>query len=80
MRFGMVLTSDFNLPFVTSTPFSIGFAVDVEIAHSKAILPFFALFNLMNGTIKFCGLFLLIFFEDERPTPVNAARFGLLLF
>ena len=75
MRSGMVLTSHFNFPFVTSTPFSMCLLVDVETAHSKRILSFFALFNLMNGTIKFCGLFLLIFFEDGRPTPVHAAHF-----
>ena len=80
MRSDTVLTSDFNFPLVTSTPFSMCFAVDVETAHSKIILSFFALFNLMNGTIKFFGLFLLIFFEDGRPTTVNAAHFGLLLF
>ena len=76
----MVLTSDFNFPFVNSTPFSMCFAVDVETAHFRRILSFFAIFNLMNGAIKFCGLFLLIFFEDGRPTPVNTAHFDLLLF
>ena len=76
----MLLTSDFNFAFATSTPISMCFAVDVETTNSKRILSFFALFNLMNGTIKFFGLFLLIFFEDGRPTTVNAAHFGLLLF
>ena len=80
MRSGMALTSYFNFPFVNRTPFNICFAVDVETTHSKRILSFFALFNLMNGTITFCGLFLLIFFEDGRPTTVSAAYFGLLLF
>ena len=80
MRSGMVLTSDFNFPFVTSAPFSMCFGVVVETVHPKRILSFFALFNLVNGTIKFCGLFLLISFEDGRPTTVNAAHFGLLLF
>ena len=75
MRSGMVLTSDFNFPFVTMC-----FAVDVETAHSKRIFSFFAAFNLMNAAIKFCVLFLLIYFEDGRPTPVNAAHFCLLLF
>ena len=80
MRSGMVLTSNFNFSFVNSIPFSMYLAVDVETAHSKRILPFFALFNLMNGTIKLCGMFLLIFFEDGRPKSVNAAHLGLLLF
>ena len=62
MRSDMVPTSDFNFPFVTSTPFSMCFAVDVEARHSKRILSIFALFNLMSGTIKFFGLFLLFFF------------------
>ena len=81
MRSDMVLTSDFNFPLVTSTPFSMSFSVDVEeTTHSKRILSCFALFNLMNGTIKFFGFFLLIFFEDGGPTTVNAALVGLLLF
>ena len=80
MRSGIALTSGFKFPFVTSTPFSMYFAVDVETAHSKRILFFFTLFNLMNRTIKFCGFFLSIFFEDGRPTTVNAVHFGLLLF
>ena len=80
VRSDIILTSDFNFPFVISTTFSMCFAMDVETTHSKRILSFFALFNLMNGTIKFFGLFLLIFFEDGRPTTVNAAHFGLLLF
>ena len=80
MRSDMVLTSDFDFPFVTSTPFSMCFAVDVETTHSKRILSFFALLSLMNGTIKFFELFLFIFFKDGRTTTVNAAHFGLLLF
>ena len=80
MRSDIVLRSDFNFPFFTSTPFSVFFAVDVETAHSKRILSFLELFNLMNGTIKFFGLFLLIFFEDGRPTTVTSAPFGLLFF
>ena len=76
----MVLKSDFNFPFVTSTPFTVLFDVDVETTHSKRILSFLPLFNLMNGTIKFFGLFLLIFFEDERPATVDSAPFDLLLF
>ena len=81
MRSDMVLTSDFDFPFVTSTPFSMCFALDVETTHSKRILFFFfALFDLMNGTIKFFGMFLLIFFEDGRPTMVSAAHFGLFVF
>ena len=81
MRSDMALTSDFNFPFVTSTPSSMCFAVDVETTHSKRILSFFELLNLMNGTIKFFGLlFLFIFFEDRKATTVNAAHFGLLLF
>ena len=80
MRSDMILTSGFNFPFFTSTPFSTCFAVDLETTHSKRVLSFFALFNLMNGTVKFFGLFLLIVFEDGRPTTVKAAHFGLLLF
>ena len=76
----MALTSDFNFHLVNSTPFSMCFTLDVETTRSKRILSFFILFNLMNGTIRFFGLFLLISFEDERPTTVNAAHFGLLLF
>ena len=78
MRSDMILTSDF--PFVTSALFSMCFAVDVETTHCKRILSFFALLNLMNGTIKFFGLSLFIFFEDRRITSVNAARLGVLLF
>ena len=37
MRSGMLLTSDFTFPFVTSTPFSMCFAVELETAHSKRI-------------------------------------------
>ena len=80
MRSDMAMTSDFNFPFVTSTPFSICFALDIETTHSKRILPFFELLNLMNGTIKFFGLFLFIFFEDGKPATVNAAHFGLFVF
>ena len=78
MRSDIILTSDFHFPFVTSTPFSIYFAVDVEATHSRE--SFFALLNLMNGTIKFFGTFLFNFFEGGRLTTVKAARFGLLLF
>ena len=75
----MLLTSDFNFAFATSTPISICFAVDVETTNSKRILSFFALFNLMNGTIELFGLLLLIFFEDGRPATVNTAHVGFLL-
>ena len=44
----------------------IRFAVDVETTHSKRILFFFALLNLINRTINFFGLFLFIFFENGR--------------
>ena len=80
VRSDKVLKSDFNFPFVTSTPFSMCFAVDVETTHSKRILSCFALLNLMNGTTKFFGLFLFLSFEDGKPTTVNAAHFRLLLF
>ena len=76
----MVLRSDFKFSFITSTSFSAFFAVDVEPTQAKRILPFSALFNLMNGTIIFFVLFLLIFFEDGRPTTINSAPFGLPLF
>ena len=45
MRSDMVLTSDFNFAFVTSTPFSMCFAMDVETTHSKIILSFFCSFE-----------------------------------
>ena len=80
VRSNMVLRSDFNFPFVTSTLFSVFFAVDVGATHSRRSLFFLALFNLMNEAIKFLELFLLIFFEDGRPTTVNYAPSGLLLF
>ena len=80
MRSDIILTLDFNFAFVTSTTFSMCFAVAVETTHSERILSFFALFNLMNGTIKFFGLILLIFFEDGRHATANAVYFGLLLF
>ena len=76
----MVLRSDFKFFFITSTSFSAFFAVDVENTQAKRILPFSALFNLMNRTIIFFVLFLLIFFEDGRPTTINAAPFGLPIF
>ena len=76
----MVLTSNFNFPFVTSTPFSMCFAVDVETAHSKRVLSFFALSDLMNRTIKFFGFFLLNVFVDGTPKSVKAAHFVVLLF
>ena len=37
MRSDIILTSDFNFPFVTSITFSICFAMDVETTHSKRI-------------------------------------------
>ena len=52
MRSNMVFTSDFNFPFITTTPFSMCFVLDVETTHSKRILYFFELFSLMNGTIE----------------------------
>ena len=44
MRSDMILTSDFNFLFVTSTSFSMCCAVDVETAHSKRIF-FFCTFE-----------------------------------
>ena len=79
MRSDIVLRSDFNFSFVTSTPLRVLFAVDVETAHSKRILSFSALFNLMNGTIIYFELFLLVFYEDGRPITVNSDPFGLPL-
>ena len=61
----MVLRSDFNFPFGTSTPISEFFAVDVETGHSKKILFFLAHFDLINGTIKLFELFFLIFLKTE---------------
>ena len=66
MRSDMGLTSDF-FPFLTSTPFSMSFAVDIETTHFKRSLSFFAFCNFMNERIKFFGLFLLIFVEDGKP-------------
>ena len=66
--------------FVTSTPFSTFFVVDVETTQAKIIFSFLALFNSMNGTIIFFVLFLSSFFEDGRPTTINSAPFGLPLF
>ena len=40
MRSDMVLTSDFNFSFVTSTHFNMCLPVDVETTHSKRILSF----------------------------------------
>ena len=40
MRSDIILTSDFNFPFVTSITFSICFAMDVETTHSKRIFFF----------------------------------------
>ena len=76
MRSNMILTSDFNFPFVTTIPFSMFFAVDVETTRCKRVLHFFTFLNLMNGTIKFFGLLLFILFEDGRLTTVNTAPFG----
>ena len=80
MRSDMILTSGFNFPFFNSTLFNLCFVVDVETTHSKKVLSFFALFNLMNEAIKFFGLFLLIVFEYGRPTTVKAVHSGFLLF
>ena len=84
MRSDMVLTSDFNFPFVTSTPFSMCFAVDVETTHSKRILSFFALLNLMNRVVKFFSssflkmedlqlstLHILVFFFSKTRKSMN---------
>ena len=80
----MILTSGFNFPFFTSTPFSICFAVDVETTHSKRILSFFALLNLMNRVVKFFSssflkmedlqlstLHILVFFFFKIKNSVN---------
>ena len=64
-KYDIVLRSDFNFPFVTSTPLRALFAVDVETTHSKRVLSFSALFNLMNGTTIFFELFLLAFLKRE---------------
>ena len=77
MRSDMVLTSDVNFPFVTRTPFSMCFAVDVKTIHSRRILSFFLLFEFDEPDNQ---IFLFIFFEDERPATANTAHFGLLLF
>ena len=84
MRSGMVLTSGFNFQFITSTTFSMCFAVDVETTHSKGILSIFQLLNLMNGTIKFFSssflkmedlqlstLHILVFFFSKTRKSMN---------
>ena len=76
----MVLISDFKFLFVTCTPFSALFAVDVETAQSKRTMSFSALFNLTNRTIIFFVLFLLIFLEDGRPATINCVHPSLYLF
>ena len=68
-----------TFPFFSSTLFSMCFAVDVGTTHCKRVLYFFALFNLMNGEIKFFRLFPLIEFEYGRPTTVKAAHFASFL-
>ena len=80
MRSDTVLRSDFNFYFVTSTPLRALFAVGVETTHSRRIFSFSAHFSLINGTIIFFGLLLLVFFEDGRPISFNSAPFGLPLF
>ena len=73
-----------NFPFVTSTPFSMCFALDVETTHSKRILSFFVLLNLMNGTINFFSssslnmedlqlsmLHILVFFFSKTKKSMN---------
>ena len=45
MRSDLVLKSDFNFPFATSTPFSVSFVVDAETTHSKRTLSFFWTFQ-----------------------------------
>ena len=76
----IVLRSDFNFSYVSSTPLRALFVMNGETTHSKRILSFLALFNLMNGAIIFFELFLLVFFEDGRSVTVNSAPFGLPLF
>ena len=84
MKSDIILTSDFNFPFVTSTPFSMCFAVDVETTHSKRILSFFALLNLMNRVVKFFSssflkmedlqlstLHILVFFFSKTRKSMN---------
>ena len=80
MTSDMVLTSDFNFLFVTSTPFYMCFAVDVETTHSKRILSFFCTLEFDERDNQIFWIVSLIFFEDGRPTTVNPAHFGLLLF
>ena len=87
MRSDMVLTSDVNFPFVTRTPFSMYFSVDVETTHSRRILSFFPLLNLMNGTIKFFSssflkmedlhlptLHILVFFFSKTRKSMNQQK------
>ena len=84
MRSDIILTSDFNFPFVTSITFSICFAMDVETTHSKRILSFFALLNLMNRVVKFFSssflkmedlqlstLHILVFFFSKTRKSMN---------
>ena len=80
MRSDLLLRSDVNFFLVISTPCSLFSLVDVETIQSKRIFSFSALFNLMNGAIKFSRFSLPILFEDGRPATINSAPFGLQLF
>ena len=53
----MELTSGFNFPFVTSTPFSICFAVNVETTHPKRMLSLLHFLMWWAGQSNFSNYF-----------------------
>ena len=61
----MALTSDFNFPFVTSTPFSMCFAVDIQTAHSKRTLSFLHFLIWWTGQSHFLDCFSWSFLKME---------------
>ena len=65
VRSDVALTSGFNFPFVTSTPFSMCYPVDVQTTHSKRILSFLHLWILWTGQSNFSDFFSSSFFKME---------------
>ena len=81
IRSDMVLTSDFNFPLVTSTPFSMCFTMDVETTHSKRILSFLHFWIWWTGQSNFSDCFsssflkmedhILVFFFSKTRKSMN---------
>ena len=71
----MVLRSDFKFSFITSKSCSAFFAVDEETTQAKRMLPFLALFNLMNGTIIFLYCFSWSFLKMEDLSTLHPSVF-----